>query len=112
MKSIRMLKEFRDELTQAERNFPTFPNDIIHAAAIVQEEAGELMQAALQHTYECGSAMYVYKEAVQVGAMALRLLINFEHLIGRCSENCGSAEYSPQQPQPNSTSEFDAEVFK
>ena len=53
-----------------------WPMDFIHAAAIVGEESGELVQAALQHTYEDGSFDNMKKEAIQTGAVALRFLIN------------------------------------
>lgn len=64
------------ELDKAEHKYPEWPTDYIHKAAIVQEEAGELTRAALQHCYENGSAEDMKKEAVQTGAMALRFLLN------------------------------------
>lgn len=73
-------KMIEDELDRAEKKFPDFPVDPIHAAAIVAEEAGELVQAALQFTYEGGSYEEMQKEAVQVGAMALRFLVNMVHM--------------------------------
>lgn len=70
------------ELERAERKFPMFPTDPIHAAAVVAEEAGELVQASIDATYntrpddaELFDNMMV--EAIQTGAMALRFLINF-----------------------------------
>jgi hypothetical protein len=64
------------ELERAETKFPAWPDDLIHAAAIVGEESGELIRAALQYQYEQGEWQEVQKEAVQVGAMAIRLLKN------------------------------------
>lgn len=78
--------EFLREFERAERKFPTFPKDIIHAAAIVSEEAGELVRAANQVTYEKGHYVDVMKEAVQTGAMALRFILNFCHFEERPSE--------------------------
>lgn len=66
------------ELERAETKFPTWPGDLIHAAAIVGEESGELIRAALQYQYEQGEWQEVQKEAVQVGAMAIRLLKNLQ----------------------------------
>lgn len=62
------------ELERAETKFPAWPADMIHAAAIVGEESGELIRAALQCHYEGGGAAEAEKEAVQVGAMAVRFL--------------------------------------
>ena len=64
------------ELERAETKFPAWPSDMIHAAAIVGEESGELIRAALQCYYEGGGVVEAKKEAVQVGAMALRFLKN------------------------------------
>ncbi|GAG36925.1 unnamed protein product [marine sediment metagenome] len=82
----RILDEIRGELVdRAEKKFPTFPTDVIHAAAIVAEEQGELMKAALQVTYENGSWRELRAEAIETAAMALRLLSMFEHLKRRPS---------------------------
>lgn len=62
------------ELERAENKFPSWPDDLIHAAAIVGEESGELIRAALQYRYEGGVVEEAEKEAVQVGAMAVRFL--------------------------------------
>lgn len=86
MKTIEALSEIRRELERAERKFPKFPTDPVHAAAIVVEEAGELQQAALQFTYEgCGMSQ-MYDEAIHTGAMALRFLMHFDRLVKRPSE--------------------------
>lgn len=75
------------ELERAERKFPGWPADAIHAAAVVGEEAGELTRAALQFTYEGGSADGMIKEAIQTAAMAVRFLLNAEELRGmRCRQ--------------------------
>jgi hypothetical protein len=69
------------ELDRASELHPHWPADAIHAAAIVAEEAGELVQAANDWTYENGllkSPMRI--EAIQTGAMALRFLINLDRL--------------------------------
>lgn len=66
-----------DELHRATRKFPFWPNDPLHAAAIIGEELGELNQAILQRMYEPSknvSIEHVRSEAVQVAAMALRFL--------------------------------------
>lgn len=73
-----IIDELKNELGKAERKFSGFPIDPIHAAAVVAEEAGELVQSCLQLSYE-GSGFYkVRKEAIQVGAMALRFLMHMD----------------------------------
>lgn len=64
-----------EELNRAQSKFPMWPVDPIHASAIVEEESGELMRAALQFSYEEGAAVCMTDEAIQVGAMALRFLM-------------------------------------
>lgn len=64
------------ELEMAKINHPNFPVDPIHQAAIVAEESGELVRAALQFKYEKGPFFHMHKEAVQTCAMALRFLTN------------------------------------
>ena len=76
------------ELDRAERLHPQWPDDEVHAAAIVAEEAGELVQAALNHHYHRpkNSDPYVLDaekmrtEAIHTGAMALRFLINMDEV--------------------------------
>ena len=73
-----------NELCNAENKFPDWPADYIHAAAIVSEEAGELVQAANDFVYpECRKTdgdmkQKMRREAVQTGAMAIRFLLNME----------------------------------
>lgn len=63
-----------DEMRKAIEKHPQWPGDIIHAAAIVNEEAGELTRAALQFTYQEGRIEEVQKEAMQTAVTAIRLL--------------------------------------
>lgn len=77
-----------EELKRAEKIHGGWPEDIIHQAAIVSEEAGELLQGAITYHYtkdlsskECKKLMketLLKKEAIHTGAMALRFLINME----------------------------------
>ena len=77
--SDRTIEEIFAELRRAEAKHPGWPDNPIHAVAIVVEEAGEAMQAALQLTYEGGTQAHLRQELVQTGAMAIRALINFEN---------------------------------
>ena len=49
-------------------------NDFVHGAAIVAEESGELVRAALRFHYEDRRFFDMHKEAIQCGAMALRFI--------------------------------------
>jgi len=91
-------QEVIDEIHRAEKKFPWWPKDVVHAAAIVAEEAGELQKAALQFNYEgceedgdfgtfdslkkgllsSAGKEAVKHEAMQVIAMAYRLLFYIE----------------------------------
>lgn len=74
------------ELDRAKTKFPSWPTDPIHAAAIVQEEAGELVRAVLQWTYECDRRTEAEDEAIQTAAMAIRFLLHFRDYRTRESE--------------------------
>lgn len=74
-----VLSQIMLELDRAETKHPDWPNDIIHAAAIVGEESGELTRAALQFTYENGSREAAEKEAIQVAVTAIRFLEGLNH---------------------------------
>ena len=67
-----------DELDRAEELYPQWPADLVHQAAIVTEEAGELLQASNDVRWQQGDSTLadVRDEAIQTIAMALRLLIN------------------------------------
>lgn len=68
-----------NELRDAERKFPGWPEDPVHAAAILAEEAGELQKAALDYYYGRHEGTdEMEKEAAQAGAMAIRFLIGLE----------------------------------
>ncbi len=77
-----MKKEFIDqliivEMDRVKRLHPEWPNDIIHAAAIIVQETGELMKACLDLVYFGGSERSVRNEVVSVAAMAERFMLYF-----------------------------------
>ena len=65
-----------DELIKAKKKYPDWPDDMVHQAAIVSEESGELIRAVLNHVYHDGSIEDVRNEAIQTAAMAIRFLEN------------------------------------
>ncbi len=68
------------ELRSAREKHPLWPNDIIHAAGIVVEEAGEVMKACLQATYENQPGDRARAEAIQTAAMAIRFVLNYDEM--------------------------------
>ena len=68
------------ELRAAGEKFPEWPDDPLHAAAILGEEVGELVQAINQVIYEPekSTELDVMAEAIQAGAMAMRFLLSME----------------------------------
>ena len=72
-----LIEEIRLELVRAKNKHPDWPEDVIHCAAIVSEESGELIRAAIQFKYENGTQEEMRKEAIQTATMAIRFLLNF-----------------------------------
>lgn len=72
------LMKFFYELVDAEKKHPCWPDDVVHASAILNEEAGELTQAAIDFHYSNGRTKRLEEEAIQCGAMALRFLLNLQ----------------------------------
>jgi hypothetical protein len=81
-----VLRQVLNELVVAKDKWPKWPDDIIHAAGVVNKEAGSLMRAAIKVVYSeddyvTGS---VRKEALQTAATAIRFLqslnnVYYEH---------------------------------
>ncbi|EOV1656339.1 hypothetical protein ACOE4C_003590 [Yersinia enterocolitica] len=70
--------EITDEAIRASGIHPKWPTDALHAVSILTEESGELMKAAIEYHYNNGDIEAVREEAVQTGAMALRVLMNID----------------------------------
>ena len=71
-----IIGEVLDELLRAETKYPDWPADLIHQVAIMQEESGEAIRAALNHVYHGEPLADVREELVQTAAMCLRCLKN------------------------------------
>lgn len=68
------------EVSRAMSKYPDWPTDPLHALAILGEEYGELNKAMLQMVYEPHktSQEEIRSEAIQVAAMAIRLLASLD----------------------------------
>jgi len=64
------------ELAKAEEKHPAWPKDIIHQAAILSEEAGEVVKEANDIAHHGKSRDEICTEVAQVGAMAIRMLMH------------------------------------
>lgn len=63
-------------VADAEEMHPNWPEDTVHAAAIVAEEAGELVRAALIDWYEEPHEKEMLNEALHTAATAFRFIKN------------------------------------
>ena len=69
------IKHIMAEVARARKKHPNWPADPIHQAAIVAEEAGETVQAALDCVYAGEPSGLVNIEATQCAATCVRLLV-------------------------------------
>ena len=80
----RIVQDIMAELARAEHLYPIFPavgkrGDHVWAAAIVAEEAGEVLQAANNLAmHGTGSIAHIRRELLHTAAMAIRYLENLE----------------------------------
>ena len=74
MTEVQIFALAKQEIDAARTKHPYWPADVIHGAAIVGKESGELTQATLQLTYEGGTVEHCVEEAIQVIATAVRFL--------------------------------------
>ncbi len=70
------------EIYNARGKYKAWPVDPVHAAAVVAEESGELVQASLQAIYEPekNSPDALKTEAIHTAAMAIRFLTEGDYL--------------------------------
>ena len=72
----KIIEQILTELKKAEDKYPEWPKDIIHQAAIVNEESGELIRACLNIHYHNENIFEAEIEAIQTAAMAIRFIKN------------------------------------
>lgn len=65
------------ELHRAQEKYDNMGIDMVHAAAVVAEESGELVRAALQHYYDRAPVDAVVTEATQTAAMGIRFILEY-----------------------------------
>lgn len=72
--------EVGDEVLSAMERYPWWPTDIVHAAAIAAEEAGEVTKGVNNHYWDQGkdSLHEIRKEAIQAAAMYVRFIHNLD----------------------------------
>ena len=76
MKIENALAQIFSEVERAEKLHPDWPTSPIHQAAIVTEEAGELLQASLNHNEHKGSKKAMITEAIHTAASVIRFFKN------------------------------------
>lgn len=65
------------ELDSAKKKHPKMDYlDVVHQVAIMNEESGEAIKAAIQFYHEKGTIKELKKELIQTGAMVFRILEN------------------------------------
>jgi NTP pyrophosphatase (non-canonical NTP hydrolase) len=64
------------EIARATTLHPYWPQDQIHAAAVIAEEAGEVVKAVLDETYEDGPEDAATTEAVHCAATCVRFIMH------------------------------------
>ena len=71
-----IIETILEEVHRAERLYPNWPTDMIHATAILSEETGEAVQASNNFWHHGGARSEVVKEVVQSAATAVRWLLH------------------------------------
>jgi hypothetical protein len=73
-----LFAEIAGELRRAEAKFPSWPDDIVHGAAVMAEESGEAVKAALDCYYRFAPVSDYREELIQTAAMCVRALLDLD----------------------------------
>ena len=76
--NIYPIKEILEELERAAQIHPYWPNRMLESVSIITEEMGELAKAANDYVLFGHDKEKSKTEAIQLAAMAIRFLMNFE----------------------------------
>ena len=66
------IRDIYKELKRAEKLHPEWTGDQVHQVAVMVEEAGEALQAALNYTDHHQPFKLMYKEVIHTAAMCFR----------------------------------------
>jgi hypothetical protein len=75
MKDKNIIDLIISELRLAEKKYPRWPDDLVHGAAIIGEEVGEIIRATLNNYYHGDKIENIKKEAVHTAVTAIRLIL-------------------------------------
>jgi hypothetical protein len=105
-RALTVLTRIVEEWKRASKLHPLWPTDVIHAAAILAEEAGETVQAALDLHYKAKTDSelseawaHLREEATQTGAMAVRLLTSMGSYVRPAMSQAATVGGSDEQSQ-------------
>lgn len=74
------------EVAKAELKHPKFADGFIDQAAVIGEESGEVLRAALQNKYEGGAPEEMVKEVIQTAATCIRFLKEYPNILSTLYE--------------------------
>lgn len=83
-----------NELNKARSRYPQWPDNIVMAAAIANEESGEVVKACNNYYWRHGEDMPddIAKEAIQAAAMWIRFLVDTPVMNGYADRYAGDCE--------------------
>lgn len=74
------------EVAKAEFKHPQFADGFVDQAAVIGEESGEVLRAALQNKYEGGAPEEIVKEVIQTAATCIRFLKEYPQILSTLYE--------------------------
>ena len=80
LERLRLVLQIFYELVGEKRTPPEWPENAIYQSALIAEQAGKLASASLKYYHKEGPRGDIKKEAVELAAIAIRLVLNFNDL--------------------------------